>query len=412
MTNALLGTSAGFSSKLQIAPDALPDNSLTQRYRLLYSAQNLMFENKSFRECQHAPIPEATYVTANYNPDSGTASYGNLQVCGFGMCPYCAWKRAYRDRVELAVAFAQIKKAGNFATMITFTLSHGLNDDLIPLLDDLQTAYNKTFSGRWFTDLAAEWNIVGRVKALEQPYGENGWHPHLHVLFESEIEITGKWCEVLRGEITKRYISKLKTIGRTATVEHAVDVTTADSKVAEYIAKFGREPISKTWGVAEEMALSNAKKSSTKGITPFQMLSAYAGNDEIIERLMDIWKCYDRDRVKKRAGAKYREYFQAMLGRHRLRWSKGMRERLGLEQAIKDYYAAQIDEASYGAPVVMINRGQHGWYKIIELGLRTDFIKVVATGNAFYMANWLREHEIESVMTDVAYEMTYASVDF
>jgi hypothetical protein len=35
-----------------------------------------------------------------------------------------------------------------------------------------------------------KWRILGTLKALEITYGENGWHPHLHVLVVSDSLFT------------------------------------------------------------------------------------------------------------------------------------------------------------------------------------------------------------------------------
>lgn len=129
----------------------------------------------------------------------------------------------------------------------------------------------------------------------------------------------------LKKWLADRWLSSLEKFGFDASYEHGLDVKTADSEIAEYITKYGREPKEKTWGVEHEIASSHSKRGRGDGLTPFQLLECYEFGDFRAKHL-------------------FKEYAAALDGKRQLVWTKGLRELLALPEEVEDEQLALIEE--------------------------------------------------------------------
>jgi len=106
--------------------------------------------------------------------------------------------------------------------------------------------------------------------------------------------VIGCTPEQLEG-LRPAWLSCVEAVGLSGN-GHAFDVQDA-SAAATYVSKFG---------AAEEIALNTAKKGRSGSRTPWQLLSDASEGD-------------------KRAGALFREYADAFMGRRQLVWSSGLK---------------------------------------------------------------------------------------
>lgn len=381
----------------------LKDLATKARFRLLRVAANLL-PNERIAQCQWRPVPLAQYVGAQYDPERQQAHYHNLTRCESYGCPICAYQRSEQDRHELSVAISQGLQMGMFPVLGTFTLAHDQADSLAELREAVAGAFDGCFSGSWYQRFSAEYSVIGKVKAWEAPYGKNGWHPHLHVLMFLGIELAGKWLAEFEAAIKSRWLDQLQRRGYSATWEHGVDVRTAESDIADYIAKFGREPLDRTWGADSELAKLPVKKNRAGGLTPFELLAAAGGDTDELRRLAERLGIDDLVTVKKRAGALYREYFQAFKGRPRLYWGK-MRRVLELDEALYQFEQDNPREVE-SFTVVMVERGKN-WNHVAGSGgqdLRAELLNMVRAGDLAALESWLLENHVEALITDIARE--------
>lgn len=282
-----------------------------------------------------------------YSQRSQRAGYHNLQVCGsVWTCPVCS------RRINLARQ-RQIRAAYNLflgengeqgervadAMMITFTVKHGVGDDLADLFDKLKQAdrlylqksyaykclvgYQRTLKGARVA-VRSELDYLGRIAATEVTHGRNGWHPHSHQLWFFDRRLTPGEQARLRRDLFKEWRAACLAVGLPAPAEFVqgravgVDVRRALS-ADEYLTKFGHERL---WGPEREIA-SQHTKGGRGGRSPFQLLFDAAQGDAAAGRL-------------------FRVFADATLGRHQLEFSKGLRARL-LELGLDDVLAS--DEA-------------------------------------------------------------------
>jgi hypothetical protein len=296
--------------------------------------------------------------------------------------------------------------------LLTFTLSHHAGDSLKSLERGLRTAFDKTFSGRWFQEFKAEWRVVGKITSSETTHGKNGWHPHLHVLLFTELEYAGKWPEAMEMQISERWIDKLKTLGFSANLAHGVDVRTAQSDIADYVAKWGREPIEAGWGADTELAKANVKRATSGGLTPFQLLGAAAGIQADLDAACILLGA-DREVVKKRCAGLYVEFFNAMKGRARLHWGDMWRI-LDMDAAIADFEHDNPTKDADTWTIFFCERGEiWNYLRGVKTGvdLRAELLEVCATKDAQKVRSWLAEHRIKGGIPDDAFERSLEFVE-
>ena len=297
-------------------------------------------------------------------------SLHRVSVCGsVWTCPICSrrinlarqrqLKAAYSAFIDTAPLCSLIGSRDEVrwadAVMITFTLKHGVGDDLSGLFDRMKLAdrsqqkmycYKRLVGYRRVARkkkilVPSEVGYVGRVSAAEVTLGKHGWHPHLHQLWFFDRRLTVLELERLRADLFSCWSSASQSAGLPAPLEffvgadgkrHAVGVDVCRAlSAAEYIAKFGVDRV-RHWGVEKELAGSHVK-SAGKGDSPFQLLYKYSQGDSA-------------------AGQRFSVYAESTLGRHQLEFSKGLRARLvelgvdGIDASEEDLATALEDDAS------------------------------------------------------------------
>lgn len=378
------------------------DVAVKARFQLQRTAQKLL-PYERIADCLRKPIPDADFIVGCFNADSESSGFKNLQTCDSYSCPVCANKRAEQDRRKLSAAMAQAQRKGYHVIMVTFTLSHLVCSTLSATREGLARSYDAVFSGGWYQNLKDEYGIVGKIKAWESTYGRNGWHPHIHMLMFLEYDLSPEQIAGFKKFVSKRYLKALERRGFHASFQHGVDVRTAESDIADYIAKFGKEPQNKTWGADSEIARIPAKKAHIDGLTPFQLLAAADGDKDELQRLRVIHKGATDDELKTLAGNLYVEYFKAMKRNPRIVWSDGLKELLELDDALAEMDRNAPDIHAADEWVYMIPVGDE-WRKVTgkwnTADLRGELLTITRTGDRLLIHAWLLSHDIKHIMID------------
>jgi replication protein len=187
-------------------------------------------------------------------------------------CPVCASATAARRRDELT-RMMRGDGAGRWQ-MVTLTMRHSRGDSLLSLRKRLMAAWRKVRVTRVVREIFDE-KVSASARALEVTYGDNGWHPHLHILLRTE-----EWTVSEERCLSELWV---RTVG--ATAERGVlwsKRASCASTVEAYLSKLGAEVA----GIAKEPKHGN--------VTPWQLAKA-ATTDEA-------------------ARALWREYAEAMRG--------------------------------------------------------------------------------------------------
>lgn len=240
------------------------------------------------------------------------AFYQGLMSCGsVWTCPVCASKIAERRRNELAEGLKSAKAQGLRVHFVTLTVPHGIGDDLHELLKRLRGALKRLSQGKHAISKQLNGSLVGYIRTLEVTHGQNGWHPHYHLLVFTDPSINS-------DDLQNIYRPAWQRACRLAGLPEPSDkhgCTVQDGSHADkYISK---------WGLEDEMTKSHIKQTRRKGATPWGLLRCVLdGNDPE----------YPTDR----AASLFQLYAHAFKGSRQLYWSNGLRKKLELSQEVSD----------------------------------------------------------------------------
>ncbi len=355
---------AKFSSKASQCGISEPNYSRVIRRFALQSMARELVPTELVAKCLRRPIPGRS-VGVLYAPASRSSHYSGLQVCAsVWMCPVCAAKISERRRVELSEAL-KLWYAGEGVRrvlLVTLTLQHTLSDSAQDVLDSLTTARERMVSGRYARPFAERFGIVGTIRGLETTHGvEFGWHPHLHILyfFNREVPIIA-----FEQHIAERWSAAVASVGRYVS-HQGINVQFSDADIASYVAKYGKEP---RWTAAHEIAKAPAKLGREGGRTPQQLLE----------------DCLCGDHA---AGELWREYATAFKGENPLRWSPGLRAKVGLgKEKSNEELASEHEEIA----VLLASLSVGAWRVIVANDARAELLEVAATGDRERVNSFLR----------------------
>jgi hypothetical protein len=363
----------------RIASPPPVDASWVLRRFALQSAARELLPRERVSACLRRPIPGREAVDLLYVPTKQSAHYGGLQVCGsVWCCPVCAAKVSERRRVELHTgirAWLGISEleggdpritnrgvAGERRLLLcTFTLQHSPSEPLSAVLGRLTAARRHLMSGKAAQVFQRRYGVRGHIRSLEITHGENGWHPHLHVLmfFDGEVPIIP-----FREELGVRWLRSVAAVGGYASLA-AFDVRFSDQEIVEYVSKFGKEP---RWTSAHEMTKGVTKVARRGGRTPMQLLADYFDQQ-------------DTD-----AGRLWLQYAVTMKGERQLWWSHGLRDLLGLTTEKSDEeIATQQDEIA----VQLARLSLYQWRVIVANDARGDLLQVARSGDSERVRSFL-----------------------
>lgn len=255
-------------------------------------------------------------------------------------CPVCHG-RICASRAQDVTQFATEARARGYTLrMITLTIRHAWDDDLVVTRKAVANAWRAVLQDRDVRKLrAAEtWHAV---RAMEVKHGLNGWHPHLHVLVaistpgdvevreklqteawdngESDIE-DADWSadEVRRRVIERAWIpacAKLAEESNRPLEGVAVVQTVITPESSDYLVKLGLE-------IADDRMKKAAR--DEEGSAPLVVAPLFEHRRMPFEILADA-----------RAGDVqsadlWRWFAYAMVGSRQLTWGHGVRKAFGL----------------------------------------------------------------------------------
>ena len=281
----------------------------------LKSVVNRLLSGDRVSKCMvlRAPLPGQGLapIEVHKGSSNGKAFYHGLMACGLPwVCPVCAAKIAERRRLELKQAIEAAKLKGFGVYFVTLTIPHGVGDDLHQLLANLSASLKRMSQDQHFRRIKKRLGIEieGFIRAQEVTYGDNGWHPHFHmIVFTPDRSLS---CSVLQQAYSEGW--------RSACVKSGIPEPDPDygctvqdgSRAANYVSK---------WGIEDEMTKSHVKQGKCSGLTPWGLLRAVLdGNAPEI--------------APEPAAALFRLYAHAFKGRRQLHWSVGLRAKLLPEQ--------------------------------------------------------------------------------
>src|SRR5258708_1982167 len=164
--------------------------------------------------------------------------------------------------------------------LATYTIAHKRYDQLSELLDRFLAARKRAKQGSAAQELKKKFGVLGTVSVQEVTWSEqNGWHPHCHelIFFSHEVD-----AQAYAQAVRERWQRSAEREGLSMN-EHGFRLDRTFGAVADYVAKFGRQPLREPWGTSAELAKSHLKRGrGNEHLTPFAMLELISlGHDEL-----------------------------------------------------------------------------------------------------------------------------------
>ena len=239
-----------------------------------------------------------------------------FQTCGSPhLCTICGPKISERRKSEIEGAMGVAEGLGLTVKMGTFTIPHGIGDDLADLFEAMLSAWRITSTSRAGKLLRKTLGLVGYIRVLETTDGVNGFHPHFHVLFFFDKECTDECVKSMFLPLWRNAVIK-KGLGLISDI-FGVQVQGAEHAAA-YVSKG-------SWSIAHEMAKGNAKKSRTGGYSMMELLRKSA------------------DRCA-RSTKRFQIYAEAIHGKRHMYWSQGLKKLLAVPDLSDEELAEKIQD--------------------------------------------------------------------
>jgi len=247
--------------------------------------------------------------------------FTGVWLCGSGWaCPVCAAKIRFHRAHEVSRAVVTALNQGMGALFVTRTIPHSAEDELAKTLGLLAEGRRYVASQRVVKEVRAGAGYVGGIAAKEITYGLHGWHPHSHdiELFDHELSLKdfADLSHAYYGHLNRFYSGNGFTgLSR----EHGVrveGVTLSNHVLAQYVTKL-QEGADIRLHTAHELTRQDLKQGRLGSLMPFGMLAEFFETGDM--ELLDWWH----------------EYETETRGKSVIRFTKGLRARLGLKEPEK-----------------------------------------------------------------------------
>lgn len=315
-TGEILSFTPDNGKRSELKPVKTSQQSRAERWALK-SVVNRIFPTSTTSKCSRWKIPNLS-VRILKNPKYQKAHYAGLERCGsVWCCPLCASKIAERRRSELVTAVSTARGVGLQVLMMTCTVPHGIGDDVNEINTKMLSAWRKMVDSRAGKNMKKLLGIEGTIRAFEVTYGQNGFHPHFHILIFAQPDFT---VQSFQNGFYPLWLNACIKAGLPAPSErHGLRVDDG-SKAERYVAK---------WGLEDEMTKSHLKTSrGEKGQTPWDFLRDVLNTGS------------------ERAEALFRVYANAFKGSRQLYWSNGLKAKLGVMDVSDEELAVLEEEHS------------------------------------------------------------------
>ncbi|MCD7101731.1 protein rep [Pseudoclavibacter sp. 13-3] len=298
--------------------------------------------------CRHAAGASVGVVADSLG---SPATFSGLIHCGsVWACPVCSAsiRQGRADEVTTASKWWERREGGAFL-FATFTLRHRLDDSLEQNLDALTQAFRSLIMGAPWKRFAARHGIRHQIKAVEVTRGENGWHPHLHVLWFVERALSDVQRREARAWLSARWRRfVVKHGGRLPSDERGVDLRDVQhgNVVSLYLAKLQEHDRARSFKIGNEMARLDLKKGRLDSLTPFELLDFDGLDEDEREERARLWV----------------EWVETTRGRRALTWSRGLKAAAGIED-VDDQELAD-DEPGDEVDVTSVAIRRRDWKRV------------------------------------------------
>lgn len=359
---------------------------------------------KKFRVqiCLKRKINKSENVKVCWNDSDKKAHFGNVIRCGsVWVCPVCSKKITEKRREELALAnelwkfgvaiktfdfksipfYAELKRdkkkfvgpivpsityVRGHTYLITLTNPHYANDDLLNLRLKQKDAMYSFFTDRRGQSIFSRMGRRYQVTNYEVTYGQNGWHPHHHILVFSDRYLSIHEFSQLHSDLSDHWANCIAKSGLRVLkdAEKFIACDLQDGTYADqYIAK---------WGIEHELTKGHIKKGKEGGLTPFDMLRLSFEDKPIKSSYFNLFTG-DFVHQEKKPSELFKEFAYGFKGARQLFWSQGLKDVFGL----RDIDDSEIMDSVTEEAVVLTTVEDIVFYLICKYKKRAQFLDCI-----------------------------------
>lgn len=330
------------------------------------------------RACGRVPRSTAVGVRST----GGKAGYSGLVTCGsVWSCPVCSRKIGARRAVDVGGVVAQAISEGYTVVFVTKTLRHHAGQSLSMLWDSVSTCWHSVVNTRWYRFMKIDTGLIGFIRSAEVTHGENGWHPHTHVVLILRGDISDVELADFVAGIDKRWAAKAVSLGLLSPLaagQHYRRVGAGDiAEISSYMSKTHKDAPLDAGRIGLELTFTQSKTAraihSTRSM--WEVLEGALRGEVTDVALWQIW-----ERVSK--------------GRRALSWSKGLRERFQLDVEQTDEEIADEEIGTVEDTLVWITNA--GWLALVreQPELIPEILNITESGGFPALAALLDAHGI------------------
>jgi len=348
-------------------------NARSLRFLLQAGARELLPDHR-VAWCLRRLLPDTDEVKIKYSDERQKAYYSGLMTCSrLWECPVCSGRITEQRRKELLQIIQDVPYA---LAMGTFTISHHQGESCSTVIDQLNSSYRRFTSGRGYQAIKEKFQIVGSLRAHETTHGQNGWHPHLHVLYFLESVLTPSRKLDFDSTCSRRWADLVRAKTDTyASLDNGFELTVGRENLGKYITKLSADTawMSERWSVVDEVTKYPVKKARQGGRTLHQLLFDYTVNDDA------------------QAGELWREGVLALAGRNHLSPSRGLWKLLDRDAKLlmDDEEAAREHELPSDRVLAALT--VKAWRLICREGKRGELLDVASSGSEQAVIDFLAE---------------------
>lgn len=326
-----------------------PIESRLERWILQSAVRKLLPEKRVAKCCRLRSFTDST-IKVLYNSINKTAHFGGLQTCGSVWDdPVCAVKISERRRVdEVSPAMQAWESQGGQCLLLTLTHPHHKFHALADLLEGEQKAMSRLTGCKSFRRLCSSIGFKGSIRAWEVTYGDNGFHPHFHLIL---FVRTGLDIDALEEQFYLLWANACR-LAKLPIPDRAHGAKLHDGTGAKSYVSKG------CWGLDREITKGHLKKSKN-GRSPMDLIRSYA---------------FDSD---KQAGALFVEYSKAFHGRRQLQWSPGLKAYFGIGEKSDDLIAAEQDDKA----ILLGEIEWPDWQLVLKSDFRGEILELARLGS-------------------------------
>lgn len=309
----------------------------------------------------------------------GAAGYHGVATCGsVWACPVCSAKIQSARRQEVQAVLDWAISQGLVLGFGTMTLRHNKNQPLAKLWGGLGECFKAVRTDRavrnrrsWLmADLDTGVSTMPYIRTQEVTYSyENGWHPHVHMVYffrpgttqedvnmlaDNEFKV---WQRTALAEGLGEPLRDLYEI-KLMNPQDSADVTEDVQRVANYLTK---ATLGQPAEAAPKESLAQVIEGATYEMQGSMTKKARAGSRTPAQILHDVRETYNADDMEL-----WWEYERVSKGRHSLDYSRGLLNLVGVRERSDTEISAEEIGGTRDAAVVLadwnrdVARGRSG----------------------------------------------------